>query len=170
MIEIWKDVVGFDGYKVSNLGHVKTIKFGRDKILFESNSKGYKTVTLYKNGKKICRSVHRLVAIAFIPNPNNLPQIDHIDGNRANANVNNLRWCTAKENQNFELAHINRITSHTQKEGKCIMQFTFDGKLVSEWKSIKEASRALNITREGIRDCCLGKQKSAFGFVWKYKE
>lgn len=170
MVEVWKDVVGFEGYKVSNYGKVKTVKFGRDSILHTSLARGYPHVTLYKNGIKNTKSVHRIVAEAFIPNTNNLPQVDHIDGNRANAALSNLRWCTAKENQNFEIAQKKRIYVHILKEGKPIVQYSLKGEFINRWNSVSTASRTLGITREGIRDCCLGKQKTAFGFVWKYVE
>ena len=121
MEEIWKDVVGYEGdYMVSSYGRVKTIKFGRNKIL--------------------------------------------------GCGVDNLRLCTAKQNQNYELARSNKIHVHTKLEGKSILQFTTDGNFVREWDSISRASRELGYTREGIRDCCRSKQNTAFGFIWKYKE
>lgn len=172
MEEIWKDIVGYEGlYQVSNLGNVRSVK-RKVKLLRHGQDKerGYKNVILYRNGTRKMWLVHRLVAIAFVNNPENKPQIDHIDGNPSNNVVTNLRWCTVKENLNFELAHRNRINSHTQIKGKKIKQFTQNGDLINEWDSISSAARFFNITREGIRDCCLGKQKTAFGYIWKYKE
>lgn len=115
-MEVWKDVVGYEGlYQVSNKGRVKRlINFDsklsyskkelterKEKILKEECSNGYLRVTLTKNKKYKHFKVHRLVAEAFIPNPNNLPQINHKDINRKNNNVSNLEWCTAKYNMNY---------------------------------------------------------------------
>lgn len=96
--EYWRDVIGFEGlYSVSSLGRVK----GREKILKPSdNGKGYMTVCLYKDGKSYRKYIHRLVAEAFIPNPDNKPQIDHIDTVKTNNSVENLRWTTPEENGN----------------------------------------------------------------------
>lgn len=114
VLEIWKDVVGYEGlYQVSNLGRVKSIIFPKNKdgkILKQRIRKGYLRIQLYKN--KIAKDfgVHRLVALAFIPNPYNKPEIDHIDGIPSNNNVSNLKWCTPKENSN------NPITISRKKE------------------------------------------------------
>lgn len=115
MKEIWKDVKNYEGlYQVSNLGNVKVL----DRIVnsaIKNNTKvkrkgrmlkqyikqGYPQVTLTLNNKRKYCNVHRLVAEAFIPNPNNLPQINHIDENKLNNNVDNLEWCTAKYNCNY---------------------------------------------------------------------
>lgn len=116
MIEIWKDIKDFEGiYQVSTFGRIKrlsrkTINEGllgknkelqlKEKILKPSTiTKGYKGITLTKDKKRYPKKVHRLVAEAFIPNPNNKPQINHIDCNKSNNNVNNLEWCTNSENQ-----------------------------------------------------------------------
>ncbi len=127
--EIWKDVLGYEGlYQVSNLGRVKSLSrklnFGwtyritPSKILKPSLRKrksdfeiGYFVVGLHKNGKTKYIYIHRLVATHFIPNSKNKPQIDHIDGNTANNKASNLRWCTVKENNNFEIHKIRQSLS-----------------------------------------------------------
>lgn len=120
--EIWKDVVGYEGlYQVSNLGNVKsyprvyfpnkkfTTRKTVGKILKQSIRSGYKVVALIdRNSKHKVFTVHRLVASSFIPNPQKKPQVDHINGVKTDNNVNNLRWCTIKENANFPLARIHR--------------------------------------------------------------
>ena len=102
--EIWKDVVGYEGlYQVSNLGNAKALNFknkrGFNAILKNDICKGYHQITIYKNRKGNRFKVHRLVAFAFIPNPNNFPQINHKDGNKENNDVVNLEWCTNSHNQ-----------------------------------------------------------------------
>lgn len=107
IIEEWKDVPNYEGlYQVSNLGRIKSLRDkngkAREKILKLKLSKfGYYQICLCKNGKQKWYFVHRLVALAFIPNPNNLPQINHIDENKTNNYVENLEWCTSKYNSNY---------------------------------------------------------------------
>ena len=113
MDEIWKDISGFEGmYQISNLGRVKSLEryslqnhLISEKILKTCHAQaGYVDVSLYKNGKRYHRKPHKLVAEAFIPNPNNLPEVDHIDTNKDNNRVDNLRWVTHSEN------HLNPLT------------------------------------------------------------
>ena len=101
--EYWKSVVGYEGlYMVSNWGRVKSIKFGKERILKPvTNSSGYLLVGLYKNNIEKKYSVHRLVAEAFIPNPYNLPQVNHKDENKQNNVVSNLEWCTHEYNNTY---------------------------------------------------------------------
>lgn len=106
MIEIWKDIHGYEGeYQVSNTGQVRSLNYlhtGEVKPLKQNtDGNGYKVVTLYKNGKKKTCRVHRLVAIVFLPNPNNLPMVNHKDEHPSNNNVNNLEWCTSEYNNNY---------------------------------------------------------------------
>lgn len=102
MKEIWKDIPGYEGlYQVSNMGRVKSLNFNRSglpRILKTKNRQGYPRVILWKSGKRHEVCVHRLVAQAFIPNPENKPFVNHKDGNRRNNHVDNLEWCTAQEN------------------------------------------------------------------------
>ena len=105
MIEIWKDIEGYENlYQVSNLGRVKSLNYnhtGKEKIMKAKKDKGYLRVQLYKDGKPKFYSVHRLVATSFLPNPNNLSQVNHIDEDKSNNIVDNLEWCSAKYNSNY---------------------------------------------------------------------
>ena len=107
--EIWKWISGYeDLYQISNKTRVKSFCNGKEKILKQGfNMNGYPTVSLRKNGKAKTHTVHRLVSEAFIPNPENKKYIDHIDANRANANIENLRWVTQKENIQFSIQNGN---------------------------------------------------------------
>ena len=106
-MEIWKDIPGYEGlYQVSNYGNVKSLNYrgtkGKHKCLKQNTDKyGYKVVILANHGKYKSYKVHRLVASAFIENPNNYPQVNHLDENPANNNYLNLEWCTAKYNINY---------------------------------------------------------------------
>jgi hypothetical protein len=116
MVEIWKNIINYEGlYQVSNMGRVKSLWKGKERILKSGKSIwGYYLVNLHKNGKIKTYSVHRLVGIAFISNPDNKPEINHIDGNKTNNRADNLEWCTHLEN--IEHAYI--IGLHTQKGEK----------------------------------------------------
>ena len=152
--EIWKEIQGFEGeYAISNKGNVKNLKSGR--ILGERyNSMGYKQIKL--KGKYYL--IHRLVALAFIDNPNNLPQVNHIDENKKNNNVSNLEWCTALYNINY--------SSH--KYSCKINQLTLDGELVKAWESSMQINRETGYSPGNIINCCRGKYKQAYGYRWQY--
>lgn len=95
MQEIWKSIEGYEGlYEVSNLGEVRN----QSKVLAQRTNMGYKYITLYKEGKTSSKAIHRLVAIAFIPNTENKPEVNHKDGDKQNNHIDNLEWCTPSEN------------------------------------------------------------------------
>ena len=120
MIEIWRDVIGYNGmYQVSNLGHVKTFMFNKGRVLRGSvNQHGYRTVNLRKNGVAKKVFVHRLVAEAFIDNPNDKPFINHIDCNPLNNIVSNLEWCTQAENVHHTIRMGRAVNVVGEKNGK----------------------------------------------------
>lgn len=111
MIEIWKDIVGYEGYQVSNLGRVKCLTTNKILNQYDRNQKGYKAVYLKTNNSFKIFAVHRLVAIHFIPNPNNYPVVNHKDCNPANNCVDNLEWCTVQYNNTYGSAIQKRISS-----------------------------------------------------------
>ena len=106
------------------------------------------------------------MAETFIPNPNNLPQVNHIDENKENNKLNNLEWCDSLHN----LLHSNVIKKGNNSRKKIIQQFTKDGKFIAEFSGILEACRQLNFkSHVGIVKCCKGTQYTAYGYKWKYK-
>lgn len=175
--EEWRDIEGYDGYyQVSNLGRVRsvdrylpfkgTIGLRKGNILKQIfSNKGYKTLKLSKDGKNKRYSVHRLVAETFIPNPNNLKEVNHIDEDKTNNNVENLEWCDTKYNINYGT----RIERQKVKLSKPVLQFTLNGQFVAEYPSIIEAYRQIGIYQQSISECCKGKRKSAGGYIWRFK-
>lgn len=153
-VEIWKDIEGFEGlYAVSTKGRVRNLKTNR--IFAERyDGAGYRAVTL--KGKNY--NVHRLMALAFLPNPDNLPQINHIDENKKNNDISNLAWVSIEDNI--------RHSIHNQS---CkINQLTLDDELVNVWNSIRQIERELGYKRGGIIRACKGKQEYAYGYIWRY--
>ena len=164
--EIWKDVKDYEGhYQVSDKGRVKSVKFGKEIFLKQGSCRGYLQVGLHKNGKYKTYKVHRLVAQAFIQNPNNLPEVNHLDENKENNCVDNLEWCDGKYNMNYGT----RTQRVTEKLSKPVLQFTKSGEFVREWKSEMDVQRNLGYDHGNISACCNGNRKSAYGFLWKYK-
>jgi len=167
MNEKWKDVKGYEGlYQVSNLGRVKTFNYknhGTEELLALTDNDGYYTVHIC--GEKRPK-VHRWVAEAFIPNPNNLPEVNHKDEDGHNNCVDNLEWCTSIYNNNYGTRN-KRIA---EKLSRPVLQFTLDGAFVKEWASTRDIERSLGIMHTCISSCCLGKYKQSHGYVWKYKQ
>lgn len=157
-MEIFKDIEGFEGvYQISNLGTVKNIK--RNKIKKnEIDIDGYVRVGLSKNGKQNHYKIHRLVAQAFLPNPKNLPQVNHKDENKTNNNVTNLEWCTNEYNHNYGTIN-QRIAEKLSKPVMCIET----GEI---YTSVKEARSKTTLNH--IDAVCRGERNKCGGFHWCY--
>ena len=170
-MEIWKDISGYEGlYQVSNLGRVKSLDYnhtGREKIMKPSVDKnGYLYVCFRKNGVKKWYKLHRLVAQAFISNPNNYPQVNHKDENPFNNFVNNLEWCDAKYNINYGT----RTERVAEKKSKQVLQIDKNtNKLIAEFPSLTEVERQFGISKSSISKCCKGKLNTAGKYKWQYK-
>jgi hypothetical protein len=164
--EVWKDIKGYEKrYQVSNLGNVRKIWKTKITICNPScDSNGYKQIVLTKNGKRKSYKVHRLVAMEFIPNPNNDKEINHKDENKQNNFVENLEWCTHLYNSNYGTRNY-RCTRHRLKR---IQQYDKTNNLVGEYPSLKEAEKVTNIKYQCISQCCRNIIKSAGGYIWKY--
>lgn len=188
MEEIWKAIPGYEGYyEVSNTGRVKSItrtiidKRGithyieEKEIYIRINNNGYKTVSLSKEGIRKMFLIHRLVAIAFLPNPDNLPIVNHKDENPANNNVENLEWCNYKYNSNYGTSKKRMSQSkqnkHTKKIWKCDCH---THERIELFNSIGDASENIkndrNIGISAISKCANGHQKSAYGYYWEFDD
>lgn len=161
-MEIWKTIEGYPNYMVSNLGRVKSLNYGKEKLLKPGFNGRYYFVYFCKEGKQKNYKVHRLVAQAFIPNPNNLPEVNHIDENKTNNRVDNLEWCDRKYNINYG--------TRTEKTRKPILQFTKNGEFVKRWNSGMDIERELEFNSGNISSCCLGKLKTCCGYKWGFAE
>ena len=166
MDEIWKDKKNYEGhYQVSNCGRVKSIKFGKERILKPlTNSSGYLCVNLYKNGIIKTYLVHRLVAEVFLPNPNNYKEVNHKDECKTNNVVTNLEWCDRSYNNNYGTARQRMV----EKKSKSVLQYDLEGNFIKEWQSTRECERN-GFNHSVICKCCNGKLKTYKGFIWKYK-
>lgn len=161
MIEQWKDIKGYEGlYQVSNLGRVKSVR--KDLILKKNVNKnnGYEQVTLYNHCYCKTFSVHRLVAQAFIPNPKNLPQVNHRNEIKTDNVVENLEYCDAKYNCNYG--------TKNDKIRKPTNQYTKKGEFIKTWSSLTEIQEKLGFRKSNLSNCCNGRLPSCYGFIWKY--
>lgn len=182
-MEEWRDCKGFEGfYQVSNEGRVRSIAVWNAKhnkvclrkhpVLksIETTKDGYKRVLLSYYGNHHHCAVHRLVAQAFIPNPNNFPCINHKDENQANNISENLEWCTWKYNSNY--GTLPQRISDRQRNSPdlsiAVNQYTLNGVFVNTFPSMKEAERQTGIDSTMIGRVCKGKSKYAKGYLWKY--
>lgn len=198
--EIWKDIKGYKGlYQISNLGRIKSLgrTIKRDKkgemrieekiIQVHTLKNGYNKVDLFKEGKKKCCYIHRLVAEAFIPNTDRKKDVNHINGIKLDNRVENLEWATRSENMKHafrtglsattEAQRIaarkngsKNITQTYPKIMKKVKQYDLEGNFIKEWKSITDAEEHLNINLKHMAEHCRGKRKSLGGYIWRYSD
>lgn len=203
MDEIWKDIVGYEGlYQVSNKGRVKSLRYyGGNNEQIKSlglRSDGYLNVSLSKNGKAISKSVHRLVAVAFIPNPENLEMVNHIDENKENNCVENLEWCTRSYNQIYSLKrHPERKKvfgdnlldengnnqSTYNKKGlphkykQRVIQKEKNGTYIKTFNNASEAGMILGFSSGDIISACIAnsdeirkRKRTSHGYIWEFEK
>lgn len=176
MEEIWKDIEGYEGkYQVSNLGNVRSLDYRNTKMIGNLRPKlrsNYLFVHLRNHGIGKCPMVHRLVAKAFIPNPNNYPEVNHKDEDKHNNRADNLEWCTLKYNRNYGTTKIRAIETKNKRNRKNaekkVLQYDLDGNFIRSYKSSVEVSRLLRISSSNVRSACRGFLKTYKGFIWKY--
>ena len=170
-MELWKDIKGYEGkYQVSNIGRVRNTS---GKVLTQkTQNRGYRHVLL-SNGKGKFKSklVHRLVADAFVPNPNGFPIVNHIDENKKNNCSNNLEWCTQSENmrRHFAIHECDNLSwGRTVANRERVEQINNDGSIVKVWEHIAQIHREVGYNATSIKECCIGKRKTAYGYKWRY--
>ena len=188
MEEEWKDIN--EKYKISTNGRLWSNHLNRCLTILK-NKNGYDTHRLNIDGEFKTYTIHRLVAEAFIPNPENKPCVDHIIpvSEGGTNDVSNLRWCTHPENMNNErtkkkMSDSHKGVKHSEEQKskmseshkgiphysqrKQVYQYKLDGALVDIYQSTQEASKKTGLSRSGISKCCLGQQYSSNGFIWRY--
>lgn len=169
MEEIWKDIKGYEGlYQISNLGNVKSFNYRKMKTTknkqINLDKNGYSYVILYGKDKPKLKRIHRLVAEAFIPNPHNLPQVNHKNEIKSDNTIENLEWCNSKYNNTYG----DRINKTKNKLYIKVKQYDKNNSLIKVWQGIRIASISLGINNGHISDCCKHKRKSAGGYIWEY--
>lgn len=177
-MEIWKDIEGFEGlYQVSNLGNVKSLNYRRmgysQNLTPKTNIDGYLWVELSHLDNIKHELIHRLVAKAFIQNPNNYNFVNHKDEDKANNCVDNLEWCTHRYNVAYSLRlHPQRTRCRKPyKWLKRVRQIDKNsGIVIREYACLNEVKKILGKNDYGIRQCCLGKRQTAYGYKWEFCE
>ena len=164
-MEVWRPIEDFPNYEVSNFGQVRNCRTG--KVLKPvDNTYGYLRVHLYQNGEKKWIYIHKLVALAFIPNPMDLVEVNHRDENKLNNRVENLEWVTRQQNNSYGTRNERIGLGHR----KPVEQYDICGSYIRTWISISEAVRQTGICQSAISQCCNGKYKTAGGFIWRFAE
>jgi hypothetical protein len=184
MEEIWKTIDGHKGiFEYSSLGRIKSVgrwvhcirynkpysRFEPEKILKPKNDKGYLRIGLCINGRRIFRPVHRLIAMAFIPNPQNKPTVNHKNGIKTDNRVENLEWATISENTQHSFDNGLQLPRRGSDniQSVPVAQFTMEGVWVRDWAGMGDIKRGLGLSQGSISNCIHGKTKSYSGYIWR---
>ena len=170
------DFLGFHNYTVTDDGRVFSLNYHRSgkkkEMKPNKDKKGYNRIELFIEGK--CKSffVHRLVALAFLPNHDNLPLINHKDENPLNNKIDNLEWCDYSYNNTYgtRLERVSKTQLNRKDQSKPVKQFTKDGVFIKEYPSIKEAERQNGLCKSNIIKVCKGEKFSCGGYIWRYSK
>lgn len=189
--EEWRDIKGYEGlYQISSHGRVKSMprKGSRGGIIKPSfSNSGYLQIHLCKNCEQKTIQIHRLVAIHFLDNPDNLPEVNHKDECKTNNHVSNLEFCTREYNENYGTKRARCVANHdykksailsamhhdyeaiSRKRGKPILQMDLNGNIIKRWYGLNAACKALGFSSGNVSAACNGKYKTAYGYKWRYE-
>ncbi len=170
--EVWKDIPHYEGrYLISNQGRVFSL-LTKKYLSVQQRDDGYLTIKLSNaKGKRKHEYIHRLVALAFIDNPNNYPEVNHKNEIKTDNRVENLEWCDREYNINYgsRIERVSKKLTNYEQFSKEVQQLK-DGQVLATYPSIKEAERVTGIYNSNIVKVCQGKRKTAGGYQWRYKQ
>lgn len=175
--EIWLQIEDYENYQVSSLGRIKSLKYGKEKIRKQRKiNNGYLTINLWKEGIMKSCLVHRLVASAFIDNPNNLETVNHINEDKTDNRACNLEWMSVADNNRYGTGYERRSIKQINdpSKSKQVYQYSLDGTLVAIWNSTQECKRN-GYHRGSVAACCRNcfnrKGNNIYkNYIWSYKE
>jgi len=177
LTEKWEDIKGYEGlYQISNTGRVKSQYTPGGRMIKQKLNKGYSYINLFKDGRSKTFQVHRLVAITFIENPDNKPEVNHLDEDKLNNCASNLGWSTSKENANWGTRNA-RISEYVKahppvsaiKKRRQILQICKETeKVIATYDSITTVVKKFGFHQGNISSCCAGKRNEANGYKWQY--